>query len=93
MKYLLRQISLYLLALWVAMTLNFILPRMMPGDPVTALFARMRGRLNPAEIEAIRAAYGFTNAPLIEQYFQYMSHTLRGDFGLSISAYPVKSAR
>jgi peptide/nickel transport system permease protein len=72
------------------MTLNFILPRMMPGDPVTALVARMRGRLNPAEIEAIRAAYGFTNAPLIEQYFQYFSHALRGDFGLSISAYPVK---
>jgi ABC-type dipeptide/oligopeptide/nickel transport system permease component len=64
-----KQIGLYLLALWAAMTLNFILPRLMPGDPVTALFARMRGRLNPAEIEAIRVAYGFTNAPLIEQYF------------------------
>ena len=90
MKYLLRQIGLYLLALWAAVTLNFILPRLMPGDPVTALFARMRGRLNPAEIAAIRTAYGFTDAPLLEQYFQYISHTLRGDFGLSISAYPVK---
>jgi peptide/nickel transport system permease protein len=90
MKYLLKQIGLYLLALWAAMTLNFILPRMMPGDPVTALFARMRGRLNPAEIEAIRAAYGFTKAPLIQQYFQYLTHALRGDFGLSISAYPVR---
>jgi peptide/nickel transport system permease protein len=90
MKYLMRQIGLYLMAAWVSVTLNFILPRLMPGDPVTALFARMRGRLNPAEIEAIRVAYGFTNAPLIEQYFQYLSHALRGDFGLSISAYPVK---
>jgi peptide/nickel transport system permease protein len=90
MKYLLRQIGLYLLALWAAMTLNFILPRLMPGDPVTALFARMRGRLNPAEIAAIRTAYGFTDAPLLQQYFQYITHTLRGDFGLSISAYPVK---
>jgi peptide/nickel transport system permease protein len=90
MKYLLRQLGLYLLALWAAVTINFILPRLMPGDPVTALFARMRGKMNPAQIEAIKAAYGFTNAPIIEQYFQYLTHALRGDFGLSISAYPVK---
>ncbi len=90
MKYLLRQIGIYLVAVWVSLTLNFFLPRLMPGDPVTALMARMRGRLNPAEIEAIKAAYGFTNRPLIEQYFQYIAHMLRGDFGLSISAYPVK---
>lgn len=90
MKYIARQVGLYLMALWVSLTLNFVLPRMMPGDPVTALFARMRGRLNPAEIEAIRLAYGFSDKPLIEQYFQYLGHMARGDFGLSISSYPVK---
>jgi peptide/nickel transport system permease protein len=90
MKYLLRQIGLYLTAAWATLTLNFILPRTMPGDPVTALIARMRGRLNPNQIEAIRQAYGFTNAPMIEQYFQYLGHALRGDFGISISAYPAK---
>jgi peptide/nickel transport system permease protein len=88
MKYLLRQIGLYLLAAWASLTLNFIMPRMMPGDPVTALVARMRGRLRPEQIEAIRAAYGFTNGSMLEQYFQYLSHVLRGDFGISISAYP-----
>src|SRR5512137_2718541 len=90
MKYLLKQLGLYIITLWVSLTINFILPRLMPGDPVTALFARMRGRLNPAEIAAIRVAYGFADAPWIEQYFQYIVHALRGDFGLSISAYPVK---
>jgi peptide/nickel transport system permease protein len=90
MKYLLRQVSLYLLAAWASLTLNFILPRAMPGDPVTALVARMRGRIRPEEIEAIKAAYGFTNAPLLQQYFQYLSHALRGDFGISISSYPAK---
>jgi len=88
MKYLLRQIGLYLLAAWASLTLNFILPRTMPGDPVTALMARMHGRLQTAEIESIRQAYGFTSAPLLSQYFQYLSHALRGDFGISISAYP-----
>jgi peptide/nickel transport system permease protein len=90
MKYLLRQIGLYLLAAWASLTLNFILPRMMPGDPVTALIARMHGRLKPDEINAIKQAYGFNSGSLIEQYFQYLSHALRGDFGISISAYPAK---
>jgi peptide/nickel transport system permease protein len=88
MKYLLRQIGLYLLAAWASLTLNFILPRTMPGDPVSALVARMHGRLKPDQIEAMRAAFGFTNGPILGQYFQYLSHVLRGDFGLSISAYP-----
>jgi ABC-type dipeptide/oligopeptide/nickel transport systems, permease components len=90
MKYILRQIGLYLLAAWASLTLNFILPRMMPGDPVTALIGRMHGRLTANEIEAIRQAYGFTSGPIIDQYFQYVSHALRGDFGISISAYPAK---
>jgi peptide/nickel transport system permease protein len=90
MKYLLRQVSLYLLAAWASLTLNFILPRTMPGDPVMALVARMRGRLRPEEIDAIKQAYGFTSGPLIQQYIQYLSHALRGDFGISISAYPAK---
>jgi len=90
MKYLMRQIGLYLLAAWASLTLNFILPRTMPGDPVTALVARMHGRLRPEQIEAIKQAYGFTSGPILQQYFQYLSHALRGDFGISISAYPAK---
>ena len=88
MRYLLRQIGLYLIAAWASLTLNFFLPRMMPGDPVTSMLGRMHGRLTAGQIESIKAAYGFTNAPLINQYLQYLSHALRGDFGVSISAYP-----
>lgn len=90
MKYLLRQIGLYLLAAWASLTLNFVLPRLMPGDPVTAMISRMHGRLTAAQIEAIRQAYGFTSGSIVSQYFQYLSHALRGDFGISISAYPAK---
>ena len=59
-----------MLAAWASLTLNFFLPRMMPGDPVTAMIGRMHGRLKPGEIEAIRQAYGFTRWPLINQYLQ-----------------------
>src|SRR5512142_3010879 len=90
MKYILRHLGLYLLAIWVSLTLNFLLPRTMPGSPVSALIGRMHGKFSPQQIEAIKAAYGFTNAPLIQQYFEYLSHVLTGDFGLSISAYPAR---
>ena len=90
MKYILRHLALYALALWVSLTINFLLPRMMPGDPVSALIGRMRGRFTPQQIEALKKAYGFTDAPLMQQYFEYLSHVLRGDFGLSISAYPAR---
>ncbi len=90
MKYLLRQIGLYLATVWVSLTINFILPRAMPGDPVTALMGRMRGRLTPEQIQAMRVAYGFTGGSLWTQYWQYVAHMLRGDFGVSISSYPAK---
>jgi peptide/nickel transport system permease protein len=90
MRYVLRQLGLYLLAAWASVTLNFVLPRTMPGDPVTALVGKMRGRLDPQAIEALKATFGFTKAPLVDQYFQYLSHVLRGDFGTSLSAFPVK---
>jgi peptide/nickel transport system permease protein len=90
MKYLLRHLGLYLVAIWVSLTLNFLLPRTMPGNPVTALIGRMHGKFSPEQIEALKKAYGFTNAPVLEQYFAYLSHVLTGDFGLSISAYPAK---
>ena len=90
MKYLLRHVGFYLVAIWVSLTLNFLLPRTMPGDPVSALIGRMHGRFTPAQIDALKRAYGFTDAPLLQQYFQYMSHALTGDFGISVSAYPAK---
>ena len=40
MSYLARRVGFYLLAAWASLTLNFFLPRMMPGDPTSAIFAR-----------------------------------------------------
>jgi peptide/nickel transport system permease protein len=88
MKFALRRLGFYLLAAWVAVTLNFFLPRLMPGDPATALFARFRGKLNPHAMEGLRQAFGLTSAPLPSQYATYLSHLLRGDFGVSVAYFP-----
>jgi peptide/nickel transport system permease protein len=84
----LRRILFYLAALWVAATLDFLIPRLIPGDPVLALYARAQGRIDPKELPAIRASFGISNKPLWQQYFDYLNNMLHGNFGLSYSHFP-----
>ena len=88
MRYILQRLGFYLFAGWAALTLNFFLPRLMPGDPATALFARFRGRLAPEAMSALRETFGLTDAPLMSQYVTYLGHVLRGDFGVSVAYFP-----
>ncbi|MCC6705743.1 MAG: ABC transporter permease [Thermomicrobiales bacterium] len=88
MQFLLRRIGFYLIAAWASITLNFFLPRLMPGDPANVIFGRFQGRMRPEEIEAMRIAYGLSDESLIKQYFEYIGAIFRGDFGRSISAFP-----
>jgi peptide/nickel transport system permease protein len=85
MHYLVRRLGLYGVAAWVAVTVNFVLPRAMPGDAASAMFGRAQGKMSPEALEALREAYGFTDEPLLEQYFTYLSHLLSGDLGVSIA--------
>jgi peptide/nickel transport system permease protein len=89
-RYLLRQLGLYFIAAWASLTLNFLIPRAMPGDPASAMFVRFRGQLQPEAMEALRKAFGFTGEPLYKQYFTYLSHILVGDFGTSVAHFPAK---
>jgi peptide/nickel transport system permease protein len=88
MRFILRRLGFYLLAAWASLTINFFLPRLIPGDPASAIFAGARGQLRPEQFEQIRAALGLSEEPLLNQYFTYLSHMLRGDFGISFSAFP-----
>jgi len=82
----------FLITLVAAFILNFILPRLMPGDPVAAIVARMaQGMSNVTGVQAIYEQYTElfgTNKPMLEQFFIYVRNVLHGDFGFSISQYP-----
>ena len=54
MRFILRRLGFYLIAFWASITLNFLLPRFMPGDPVSRMFARSQDRMQPEQIEALR---------------------------------------
>ena len=88
MMYALRRLGFYLLAGVAAVILNFALPRMMPGDPASTMFARFKGKLQPESMQALREAFGFTEGSLLSQFGSYLSHLVRGDLGVSISFYP-----
>ena len=87
-RYLLRRLGFYLLAAWVALTMNFLIPRMMPGDPASIMLARFKGELTPDKMLALRETFGLTDAPMWQQYLSYLEHVLRGDLGTSVAYFP-----
>lgn len=87
-SFLARRFGFYLLAAWVSLTLNFAIPRLMPGDPASAIAARFRGELSPEAVEALQAAFGAADVPLWRQYFDYLVHLLELDLGVSVSHFP-----
>jgi peptide/nickel transport system permease protein len=87
-SYILRRLGFYLVAAWASLTLNFVLPRLMPGDPASAIFARAQGKLQPGAIEAMKRAYGLSNDPLPIQYLTYLRSTLSGNLGVSFTYFP-----
>lgn len=73
----------YALVLLVALSLNFMLPRFMPGDPLQYIIGEDIGRLTPEERERVRVEQGL-DRPLYEQFGTYISDLSRGDLGWSI---------
>ncbi len=88
MRYVTRRIIFYLIAIFASLTINFFIPRLMPGDPASAMVARFQGQMRPEAIDALREAFGFTQEPLLTQYVKYLTHMVQGDFGISISYFP-----
>jgi peptide/nickel transport system permease protein len=93
MKYILQRIAFYVFNAWAAMTLNFFIPRMIPGDPITALLARFQGQMNTDAIESLYVLFGIDkNASLWQEYLDYWKQLANGDLGLSFSAFPTPVA-
>ncbi|EGU35128.1 peptide ABC transporter permease [Vibrio ichthyoenteri ATCC 700023] len=89
MGYFLRRLSFYFVALLVAATLNFIIPRAMPGDPVTMMFANASVQVTPERIAAMKELLGFVDGGLLVQYVAYMKNILSWELGTSIQFYPL----
>ena len=83
MRYLARRGGLFLLTLWAALTVNFAIPRLMPGNEADAVLATFRG-INPAAVHALEIEFGVNvHQSLISSYFQYLGNCLTGNFGIT----------
>jgi peptide/nickel transport system permease protein len=86
-RYLVRRLGFFALTLWAALTLNFFIPRLMPGSPVDALRTRTRNRLSQDALEQLLTSFGFKpNASVTSQYLDYLGNMFTGRWGVSIGA-------
>src|SRR3954465_4791781 len=90
MRHLLHRLGFFALTLWAAVTVNFFIPRLMPGDPAGAMMARFHGRVNPSAIHAMQIAFGIDNTQsLWSQYLGYLHNTVTGNWGTSLTYFPL----
>ena len=91
-KYFAKKSAWYLLTLFVAVFLNFLLPRLIPGNPVAVIVSRMTtGIMDQATItriyEVFMEMFGL-DKPFWQQFFIYIGNILRGNLGISFYLYP-----
>jgi peptide/nickel transport system permease protein len=85
-----RRLAFYVVAAWAAITVNFAIPRVMPGNAVNTMLAKFP-QLDAASLKALQAEFGtHTHGSLLSQYFAYLGNVLHGNLGLSINQYPSK---
>jgi peptide/nickel transport system permease protein len=85
-----RRLGFYAVAAWVAITVNFAIPRIMPGNAVNTMLARFP-QLDASSLKALEAEFGtHAHGSVLSQYFTYLGNLAHGDLGLSVSQYPSK---
>lgn len=83
MRYIAKRLGLFLVTLWAALTINFLLPRLMPGNEATAVYAQFRNA-NPAILHALQVEFGVNNHQnILISYFEYLGNCFTGQFGLT----------
>ena len=89
MRFVLRRAGFFLLTLWAAVTLNFFLPRMMPGNPAIAMMGKFRGKVGAQELQTLEQIFGAdSKQSLPSQYVHYLGDIFSGNFGTSLFYFP-----
>ena len=91
MRAVIRRAEFFVITLWAAVTINSLIPRLMPGSAVDAMMARLRGaQLSPSALKAAEAAFGGdTSGGILSQYVTSVGNICRGQFGTSTLFFPV----
>jgi peptide/nickel transport system permease protein len=88
MSFILRRLVFYLVAAWVAVTVNFFIPRAMPGNAVQAILSKFPN-LQPSAYRALEAMLGVGHpGSLWNQYTTYLDNVFHLNFGTDVSQFP-----
>ena len=92
MKYILKRLWFYIIAFFGALSLNFFLPRMMPGNPVQMFLSNMYksgGVIDNATIASVEKLFGYdTHTPILMSFFNYIVNIFKGNWGVSFTFFP-----
>jgi peptide/nickel transport system permease protein len=90
LRYALRRLGFFVLTLWVALTLNFLLPRLMPGNPALAMMTKFHDQgVTPQTLHTLEILFGVNSQQgLAGQYVSYLHQIATFNFGISLSEYP-----
>jgi len=90
MPFIVRRLIFYVVAAWVALTINFIIPRLVPGNAVESIMSKFTD-LQPSAYRAIEAMLGVGNAGSIwHQYWSYLVDVAHFNLGTSSSEFPAQ---
>ena len=92
LNYLIRRLGVFLLTIWIASTIIFIVPRLAPGDPIASMVTQASATMGHIEnadqiIEGWRERFGL-NDPVHVQYVRFLGNMFTFDFGPSLANFP-----
>lgn len=92
--YVLKRLGMFVLTVWLGMTVMFVIPRLAVGDPTEAMLGRLmsKGTNIPNSQEMIQRwqqRFGL-DQPIQVQYLRYLYNTITFDQGYSLSAFPAR---
>jgi peptide/nickel transport system permease protein len=86
--FIVRRLGFYAVAAWAAVTVNFFIPRAMPGNAVDVMMAKFQN-LQPQALRALEIQFGTGHqGSLLHQYWVYLGNLLHGNLGTSVSYSP-----
>lgn len=89
MRYFIQRLVFYGFTAWAAITINFFVPRLTPGDPVASVMASYRGQMSTDAVHSLTVLFGLDkHQSLYQQYVSYLGQLSRGDLGISFHSFP-----
>ena len=88
-----RRVLIFVITVFIAVSVVFFVPRWLPGDPLSAVYAKMAGvgggAISQELIASYRQRFGLDQS-IYQQYIHFWERLFRGDLGYSIASFPTR---